>query len=349
MAKAVEPKARCRHRSVEPTGEQIENKARAGERLKVYTCAVYGKCVLKDGPPNGVACCGCACPGRQPIVTADVLRTTPIALPNHFNPGLCEFQGRTYLASRLGWEGGRVHLSELDGSFRVRWTRELKTFHPAALQGSEDPRLFVFDGALHVAFTGYEKARASATSQLVARLDSKLEVESVQAPQYAQRATWEKNWTFFELSGQLHSVYSISPHVVLRHDGTGTMVSARVESALHFGEQTALRGGAPPVRVGAEYYHWFHTVERQSTCTVYGLALYTFDAKPPFAPRRFIPRILLTTDETCFGGKKRVVFVCGALLRQGEWLISYGHSDRECRIAAFSQDGVEAELRAIPT
>jgi hypothetical protein len=39
-----------------------------------------------------------------------------------------------------------------------------------------------------------------------------------------------------------------------------------------------------------------------------------------------------------------VVYPCGVVRRGGEWLVSYGYHDHECRIAAFDAAALDREL-----
>jgi predicted GH43/DUF377 family glycosyl hydrolase len=173
-------------------------------------------------------------------------------------------------------------------------------------------------------------------------------VEEVWAPEYEGRSAWEKNWQFFEHDGELHSVYTVQPHVVLRHDGRRAVEAGRSTPAFPW-QGLALRGGAPPVRVGEEYYHFFHTLEEVGGEYIYRLGLDTFAAQPPFAVRRIVERPLLSPDEHDRppDSNKRVVFPCGALLRGERWLVSHGCHDRECRIAVYAADEIERQLRAV--
>jgi predicted GH43/DUF377 family glycosyl hydrolase len=98
--------------------------------------------------------------------------------------------------------------------------------------------------------------------------------------------------------------------------------------------------------VGDEYYHFFHAV---GPGPVYRAGVYTFAARPPFAVRRAAAGPLLEPDDhdRTDGSGKSVVYPCGAVRAGGEWLVSYGYHDRECRIAAFDAAALERELRPV--
>jgi predicted GH43/DUF377 family glycosyl hydrolase len=280
------------------------------------------------------------------LVPEQVVR---VRLPGHYNCSIREHEGVLLLASRRDCGGPRVYLSELGADYQPRWTRPLVIEHPRAAGGVEDPRLFHFRGRLHCAFTGVEHDGSFLrTHQMLCRLDDDLRVEEVWLPGYEGRTLSEKNWQFFEHEGDLCCVYTVRPHVVLRHHGHCAEVAAR--TAAEFPQQDGhLRGGAPPVRHGDDYYHFFHSVQTVGGQFEYTAGLYTFAARPPFEVRRVVPDPVLYPDEADrpAGFDKSVVFPCGALWRDGRWVISYGYHDRECRIAVLDAGGLEQRLRAV--
>ncbi len=283
--------------------------------------------------------------GGNALVPEKVVR---IGLPGHFNCSLVQHEGLLLLASRDRETGAGVALSELGPDYQPRWTRRLSIVHPRASAACEDPRLFFFGGQLHCAFIGVEHdGRDWHVHQMVCRLGDDGEVEEVWLPEYAARTVQEKNWQFFEHEGELYSVYTVSPHVVLRHRG------GKAEKVAHTAARLAwpgchLRGGAPPVRVGDERYHFFHCVKERDGQKEYSTGVYTFAARPPFEMCRAAETPILLPDEHDRPpGLVSVVFPCGALLRDGQWIISYGYQDRECRIAVFAAEEIEKRLRPV--
>jgi predicted GH43/DUF377 family glycosyl hydrolase len=94
----------------------------------------------------------------------------------------------------------------------------------------------------------------------------------------------EKNWAWFIHEGELHMVYSMEPHVVVKCDSAASVVeeySTKLENDIWFyGER---RGGSNPIRIGDEYFAFFHS----STPWWHGrrryyMGAYAFEAKPPF-------------------------------------------------------------------
>ena len=320
-----------------------------GTMLDVFECkGPHGQCTPARQAVGGVKCCA-DCDQRQAKGEPDPIQpklVVKIGLPEHYNCSIIEWRGETLLASRLGFTGSQVWLHGLDANYQPTWSKALNVRVPGGMIGAEDPRLFVHDGQLHVAVTGYmAKTGPQITSQLLVRLNDRLEVEKTWVPQYAKRHTWEKNWQPFSYDGAIHFVYTIDPHVILRCEGENAIEVARTNHGFKL-PKTTLRGGASPVRIGGEFYSFFHSFKTtKKGKAVYGIGLYTFAASAPFQLLRKIPRLIFTTDEAIDGWNKMVVFPCGAMFRDGKWIVSYGHQDRECRIVEFDAAEIEARLK----
>lgn len=243
-----------------------------------------------------------------------------------FNPSIAVVNGTTWLAFRHALCGSSIFVVPLDaGRQPLTPPKLLRLSHPRCLAGQEDPRFFWWQGRLHIAFSGVELVGQQTVVHLLhAELDSDLNVVRTWQPQYAARATWEKNWGAFEVEDTLYSVYMPSPvHVVLRHDGdTAVQVAGH-----HWRPPFMLRGGASPVRVGDEFWCFAHTPK-------YELALYTFGLD--FAPERLVPRVLLADRSvTRPRNEKPAIYPCGAVQVGEHMLVSYGLHNSHCEVAEF--------------
>jgi predicted GH43/DUF377 family glycosyl hydrolase len=272
----------------------------------------------------------------------------------HYNCSLAEWRGKTLLAYRDKYWYSDLHIAELDADLRPLGTTPLHPRHPLCQAGREDPRLFVHRGQLHCSFTGIQFADGQTlTHSMLCRLSEVLEVEETWCPEYeGRRFPMEKNWQFFTWQDELFAIYTIRPHVVLylphgrkaaylfsEHAGPSPWAGGR------------LSGGAAPVLVDDEYYCWFHgsIEDSERGRRVYNIGLYTFEAKPPFRPRRITPVPLLMARAGDRPPSRPhnwadVVFPCGALLRGKEWLVSYGLHDQWCRIIGWDAEAVETSL-----
>jgi predicted GH43/DUF377 family glycosyl hydrolase len=321
------PSRYCTHRG-EAIGQLVDGPGckRRLVRLKLFACAKHEACTLAR-EVDGFACCQ-VCPDRSAV--EGIVQVAPERLlpsRHQFNCSLVEYQGRTLLAYRRHWSRAEVALAELDADMQPirNWQLGLPRQGRCAV-GREDPRLFVHQGQLHLVFAGYD---GRATHQLLAILGDDFEIDAFWYPHYERRGPWEKNWGFFAWENELLCVYTIAPiHRVLRIVGTQaySLCEVRWEPRWSGGY---LRGGAPPVLYEGEYYSFFHGKIDDGAASLYSLGCYTFDAQPPFAPRRLTREPLLWPDplrKPAFWHPD-VVYPSGAI-RQGEkWLVSCGQQD----------------------
>jgi predicted GH43/DUF377 family glycosyl hydrolase len=295
-----------------------------------------------------------AAPGPVRRVTVDAAKLAPGVA---FNASAIEYKGRVLMAYRTGWAGANVHVCELHGPDYApgRSTTLHRLRCGDARYGREDPRLFLQGGRLHVAFVGVQGSRRggwNGTRQLFARLSDSLRVEDVFAPVWrGAKRNREKNWSFFDGGDGLRAVYSIKPHMVLDVRSNAATVAHRTYHAAPWAGGH-LRGGASPVRVGDEWYSWFHgKIDRgPSHEWEYSVGVYTFDARPPYRVRRITPVPLLRSDPATRPADQYcpVVFPCGAFLRgdrrAGTWVVSMGVHDRHIEIAEWDAAAVESSL-----
>ena len=173
------------------------------------------------------------------------------------------------------------------------------------------------------------------------------------------RRALEKNWMFLGDDAS-HAVHSVCPHRILEASWAS---DDRVECSeiastpwacdpftAIYGE---LRGGAPPVRVGAEYFSICHAVNGAPGEYRYVAAAYRFSAAVPFAPTASPSGPLGLSNP--FGGTRdhpklnpavgEVIYPCGAAFDGRQWVISYGINDERCAIATISHDVLLASLQ----
>lgn len=267
-----------------------------------------------------------------------------------FNGSLFVYQGRNLLAYRSGWAGSMIYVAELRDlvSYDPVRSTALALQHPLANYGREDPRLFVHKGRLHVSFIGVQGRgwrTGITTHQLYARLHDDLTVEQVYAPAYAGRQAWEKNWSFFESDGRLYAVYSIAPHRVLLIDGDRAELA---HESSHRWPWTGgeLRGGAPPGRLGDEFFHFFHGCTGAHSTRRYNVGCYTFSPWPPF---RILRRTVnpLSWDDPATKPRDQycpTVFPSGAVRDGDTWKVSCGIHDRWLEVWEWPARQVETAL-----
>jgi len=215
------------------------------------------------------------------------------------------------------------------------WTTEPRKLALGAAS-PEDPRVFDWRGRLAIS---YASVLRSGVIQEVSLLDRALRPRFEWQIRSPFGRAIEKNWLWFTAAGGVHLLYK--PHVVLRVAGSGSRFFAR--------ELGDIRGGAPPVRVGDEFYCFAHAASKLGDVHYYSAVLYTFAARPPFAVRRVAAVPILTSDVGDTGDGKKVVYPCGAVLSEpgGTWTVAYGLHDRYAELARFDFDDLESLLEPV--
>lgn len=141
----------------------------------------------------------------------------------------------------------------------------------------------------------------------------------------------EKNWLWFFYAGNAHMVYMTQPHTVVRFDGfmraVETYETKEINPLWRYGQP---RGGTPPVLIGDEYWSFFHSSQPwRGKKRQYYMGAYAFEAKPPFRITRMSRKPLLAGSQRdpWWEGKPLVVFPCGKVLKDGNWIVSMGIND----------------------
>ena len=298
------------------------------------------------------------------VTQVDPAKLAHAADNRKFNCSVLSHEGRRLMAYRVGWTSSRIHIAELDaGTHQPTSTKPIELRHPRCAGGQEDPRLFSLAGVPHLAFAGLQWERGKLiVSQMLARLSPTLTAERIWEPRYTGRAyPMEKNWQFFETAddSRAYAVYTIRPHKVLVLDipaGTAEMIHETDEIPHDIWPGWALRGGAAPVRVGDEFYCFFHGWRKTPTDKGggwydYATGVYTFSAKRPFTPLRITREPVWVGDASKrhlnVTPNKCVLYPSGAIREGEKWIVSAGSQDSECLIGEFAASDIEAQLEPL--
>lgn len=339
----------------DPTGSKlICGTCKGSARIKVFHCGLHGECTIHK--PVGLPTChGCQHATPRSVAGGMMLRRfdennlAPGRQGKRFNSSLIEdptAQHGYILCYRDGWAGSEINLVRMGPDFLPTgnsWRLELR--HSRSAYGREDPRLFFHNGRMHVAFVGVVGGRRLHTNVLYARLTEDLRVEQVFYPHLEIRNSWEKNWSMFSHGGQLYGVYALAPHRILKIDGDHAELAYESPTPAPWrgGE---MRGGASPVLVGNEWWHFFHDRVEENGLRIYRTGVCTFENKPPFRIRRFLPDPIMVANSATKpeGQYASVVFTCGAVLRDDSWVLSSGIHDRWTELHKFSHAELERRM-----
>lgn len=214
----------------------------------------------------------------------------------------------------------------------------------------EDMRFITHRGATLASFTlAGQTSKGWLCSMLLAEINDNREFSWVKEIASPIKALVEKNWVFFSHEERLFCVYYPAPHIVyevkLTYDTPtlGEKWEAENWKAADFMENA--RGGAPPVKVGDEFYHFYHTQHRHGKGVAYQVGLYTFEAKPPWNIRRIVKGPLLSMVPS----KRELdcIFPTGASLEKEKWHLSCGIQDHETVAITLCFEDVERLLTPI--
>jgi predicted GH43/DUF377 family glycosyl hydrolase len=210
---------------------------------------------------------------------------------------------------------------------------------------AEDPRLIVRDDRLAIVYAGIDRPHSTIW---YSEYDTQYQMRHKEQASYGGRS--EKNWTPFLRDNDLFFVYSHDPFAIIqrRNDGNWRLKYCQeVNWGWDWGD---IRGGAPAIWHNDLYYHFYHSSKPVGLTKVYFVGLMTFDRD--FRPISItkLPIMAGHGDHyTCpwGGGPISAVFPCGAMYRNGKWVVSYGFLDSEVRVVEFEHDTIEKSLDKI--
>lgn len=353
----------CRHLGERLTKEEVEAKQLVGCRtcnndVLVFHCKLPGARKFNDGPYTRRAeCMGCKDwqkPHHENPAPTVTNSWSPIRLDHtnlfpsipgiRFNPSIIESGNDYILSFRHGWAGSNIYACRLDENFKPYGEcKKLELGKRGCNVGREDGRLFRLNNKLHIAFTGYT---GRLTNVCFARLnEDELVVEDRFLPKAPGITGWQKNWSMFDYQGVIHAVYETSPnHRILRIEGDRAefVYSTPFKGAWSGGY---MRGGASPVLVGNEWFHFFHGCYNIGGRRRYCTGVTTFRAEPPFDVLRYTPNPIdeadLERNHDCYAD---VLFIGGAVYRDGKWITASGIHDRWSEIRVYDANEIERQL-----
>lgn len=207
----------------------------------------------------------------------------------------------------------------------------------------EDPRAVMFNGKTYVSACDFviENKGWTGAHQAMFEVDDNWSMIKRWDPDYGKNGPAlgrntgnEKNWLWFFRDNKPHLVYSANPHTVVefdqqfQHPVEHSTVNSQIHEIWTLGE---IRGGTPPVLLENEYWTFFHSSVqwRDDGKRWYVMGAYAFQSTPPFQITKITMRPLLCGSrfDHWAEGKPLVVFPCGALMREGKWLVTGGLND----------------------
>ena len=285
----------------------------------------------------------------------------------YFNPSLIELKGRDYLFTRrTRWVNPGVSKDALNDIAIFDVTESVpklasipKLASTYAGEQWDDPRAIVVDGKVYVSCAKwFAPVKRTTYQSLMVLSDDWAEASVFLEPKFGGNGTavklgarHEKNWVWFIHDGRWHCVYLTNPMTVYAMPEHGyraqTFKNRAVMLPYQFGEPY---GGTTPVLVGDEYVIFFHSfLPWIAPRRRYYMGAATFSAKPPFALKRICSKPILAGSEYdphMYGGPP-CIFPCGALLRGGQWLVTFGVNDENCGWIKIPHSELDALMKPI--
>jgi predicted GH43/DUF377 family glycosyl hydrolase len=275
-------------------------------------------------------------------VTGDRL----LPAPYHYNPGLIEREDGLWMAYRAQDErrDSRIGVCRLAGDEVLpEENREIVLpDHHGKLGQKEDPRLFWYQGEVWMNYVSWDHKRCCAMA--IVRLDRDWNVIKEIKTRWGDNwnpSTFQKNWAFYDASGELRMVYFPAPqHEIVSVDqgGAGQFVSRA--KGVHWAWGLP-RGGTPPVLHDGRFWSFFHSrLMTPKGRFRYFMGTYAFSTEgvPELVSKR--PMLGASEADPNIERLPLVVFPCGAVLRDGEWWISTGVNDVKCAIVRVKHEEV---------
>lgn len=220
--------------------------------------------------------------------------------------------------------------------------------------GCEDPRLVVLDDRIYLIYVAFDGGRPpgvaltsiSQSDFLAKRWEKWHKPRLISRPGQIQ-----KNWVIFpeKINGKYAVLHGLSPHVrieylenldelgegkfiesISSHGGGGYVEAARLRAW-----DNIVRGaGAPPLRTEQGWLVFYHGMDMRDPGR-YKVGVMLLDLHHPekILHRALEPVLEPNTHYENNGHKRGVVYVCGAVVKEGKLYVYYGASDRSTAVA----------------
>lgn len=287
--------------------------------------------------------------------------------PTHwFNNSIIEFEKRYFMSYRMDLypfsKYTRLAICELDENFiPIEGSNKLLDL-PSKMNGfgAEDGRLFIYANRLYITYcTNYGGNNFQIA---IAEIDTKnFSIVWYQFLDKPFPELPEKNWLFFTWCEQLCCIYHADCMNVFMMNKDDSGFDAGKESQFvsrpvnwNWGE---VRGGASPIQHpdNLNWYHFFHSTKyilhKQSgrRARQFFVGCQVFQNEPPFSTIAISKEPLLTRSEIdaeldCPSLPQAIVYPCGVIFKDGNWIISFGDSDSVCKLISISDDTLNENL-----
>lgn len=244
-----------------------------------------------------------------------------------------------------------IRLFELKDDFSLNKEIEINIKDEIPDEQYEDPRILEYNSEYYVSCANYIYRKNYLIHQKILVFDKSFNhIRNIHVEYDGNgkstilNTKHQKNWTLFSFKDKLMMEYTMDPHVVLEIDPISGLVKKEYKTELKktlkeswaFGE---LRMGSNPILKNGFYHGFFHSsIEWKSPKRRYLMGYYKFNPSPPFEIIEISKDPILygnEKDERVLEGSPLVVFPCGAIEKDNEFIISFGFNDEKIGILKY--------------
>lgn len=240
-----------------------------------------------------------------------------------------------------------LKLYQLDSNFEIKQQIPITIRDEVQNEQYEDPRVIFFKNKYYVGCANYIAKKGGYIHQKVLVFDEYFNHINNLHINYDGNGSFitsntnhQKNWTWFIHDDKLMLEYRMNPHVVLEIDHIKGEVVAEYK---HFQDISKLwkfgecRMGSNPILKDGYYHGFFHSsLHWKGPKRRYFMGYYKFEAKPPFKITEISEKPILygnEADERLLpDNSPLVVFPCGAIQKNNQFVISFGLNDEKTGI-----------------
>lgn len=224
--------------------------------------------------------------------------------------------------------------------------------------GCEDPRLVEIDGTVYLIYVAFDGSHPPGVALASISKQHFLEKRwRWSTPRLISRpGQIQKNWVLFpeKINGKYAILHGLTPEIKIEYlDSLTDLGKTRcIESLSSHGGRgyidtdrlaawdNIVRGaGAPPVRTDAGWLVFYHGMDMRDPGK-YKVGAMLLDLRHPerILRRALEPVLEPETEYENSGHKRGVVYVCGAVVKDGTLFVYYGASDRTSAVATARLD-----------
>ena len=223
---------------------------------------------------------------------------------------------------------------------------------------SEDPRVIQHGDRRFLVFNDVIPMEKRPRSIWMGELNQEYKIVHSVSPLKTNPSRTEKNWSPFFYEGDLHFIYSINPHQVLKYPSMAP-VNLGSESMLSDCDWPTnmwgtLRGGTPAQLVDGEYLAFFHSAfSDRKGLDWYVMGAYTFEATPPFRITRISPYPILfkgiydSPHLNTSNPRIRVLYPAGFVTDNERIHVSCGENDSAVKILTLDKNALLNSLKRV--